>query len=46
MTGKVAKSIRVDPELWKQAKIKALGDDLTLEELIDRLLREYTEKEG
>jgi predicted HicB family RNase H-like nuclease len=33
-------SVRVDPELWKRAKIYAVERDQTLGDLIERLLRE------
>ncbi len=38
-------SLKVNPELWKQAKITALECDITLGELIDRAIREYIEKQ-
>jgi predicted DNA-binding ribbon-helix-helix protein len=33
-------SIRVDEELWRQARMYALENDLTMTELIESLLRE------
>jgi len=32
-------SIRVDPELWKDARIQTIRDNITLQELIDEALR-------
>lgn len=34
-------SLRVNPDLWKQAKIVALQCDMTLQELIDKAVREW-----
>ncbi|MBC8178645.1 MAG: hypothetical protein H8E19_14675 [Deltaproteobacteria bacterium] len=42
----VTKSIRVDPELWHEARVKALSEKMTLQELIPKLLKEYLEKGG
>jgi predicted HicB family RNase H-like nuclease len=47
MSGKkeqIVTSLKVDPELWKKAKIAALECDITLGELIDQALREWLEK--
>jgi predicted HicB family RNase H-like nuclease len=41
----IVTSLKVNPELWKQAKIAALECDITLGELIDRAIREYIEKQ-
>ena len=38
---KVTKSIRVDPELWHKARVKALSEKMALQDLIARLLKEY-----
>ena len=44
---KVTKSIRIDPELWHKARVKALSERMTLQDLIASLLAEYLkEKEG
>ncbi len=37
---KVTKSIRIDPDLWHKAKVKALGEKMTLQDLIVKLLTE------
>jgi len=39
----VVTSLKVDPELWKRAKITALEYDITLGELIDQAVREWIE---
>ena len=41
----VVTSLRVDPELWKKAKMKALENDITLGEVIDEALREWIKKQ-
>lgn len=43
---KAVTSIRVDEELWKEAKIHAIRKGITLSELIARLLREELAKSG
>jgi hypothetical protein len=37
----IVTSLKVDPALWKQAKIAALECDITLGELIDQAIREW-----
>ena len=37
----VTKSIKVDPELWHRARVKALSEKMTLQELIPKLLKQY-----
>jgi post-segregation antitoxin (ccd killing protein) len=34
-----ATSIKIDPELWKQAKIEAISRDMELSELVENALR-------
>ena len=41
---KVTKSIRIDPELWHKARVKALSERMTLQDLIASLLAEYLKK--
>lgn len=43
---KVAKAIRIDPDLWQQARAKALGQGMTMQDLITKLLTEYLKKKG
>lgn len=44
MPKQVVTSIRVDEELWKEAKIYAIKKGLTLAELLDQLIRDELEK--
>jgi len=41
---KVTKSIRIDPDLWHKARVKALAEKMTLQDLIAKLLTEYLKK--
>ena len=41
----VTKSIRVDPDLWRQVRSKAVGEGMTMQDLITRLFLDYL-KEG
>lgn len=41
----VVTSLRVDPDLWKKAKVKAIENDTTLGEVIDEALREWLKKQ-
>jgi hypothetical protein len=41
----IVTSLKVNPKLWKQAKIAALECDITLGELIDQAVREWIEKQ-
>ena len=43
---KVTKSIKIDPELWHRARVKALSENMTLQELIAKLLKKYLGKKG
>lgn len=43
---KVTKSIRIDPKLWHRARVKALAEEMTLQDLITKLLTEYLKKKG
>lgn len=40
MSREMVTSIRVDKELWRQARIYALENGVTMKELIESLLRE------
>ena len=42
----VTKSIRIDPELWHEARVKALSEKMTLQDLITKLLKQYLKKGG
>lgn len=39
-------SLRVNPDLWKEAKVQAIMLDLSLAEVIDEALREWIEKKN
>jgi len=41
----IVTSLKVNPALWKQAKIAALECDITLGELIDQAVRDWIEKQ-
>jgi hypothetical protein len=41
----IVTSLKVNPELWKQAKIAALECDITLGELIDQAVRAWIQKQ-
>ena len=41
----IVTSLKVNPELWKQAKISALECDITLGELIDQAVRDWIKKQ-
>jgi len=41
----IVTSLKVDPALWKQAKMQALEHDITLGEVIDEALREWIKKQ-
>ena len=38
---RVIKSVKIDPELWHRARVKALSENMTLQDLIVKLLTEY-----
>jgi hypothetical protein len=40
----IVTSLKVNPQLWKKAKIAALECDITLGELIDQAVREWLQK--
>ena len=42
----VTKSIRIDPDLWRKARSKAVAEGMTMQDLITRLLTEYLKKGG
>ncbi len=42
---KESTSIKVDPELWKEAKIEAIRRDLALSDLVERALRKELKRE-
>ncbi len=38
-------SIRLDPEVWKKAKIQAIKEDLKMGEFVEKALKEKMKKE-
>jgi predicted DNA binding CopG/RHH family protein len=42
----VTKSVRIDEELWRRARGKALAEGMNLQELLTKLLKQYLEKGG
>ena len=44
MSKQIVTSIRVDGDLWKEAKKFAIDTDISLAELIEKLLKEELEK--
>ena len=42
----VTKSIRIDPDLWQQARAKALAEGMTMQDLVAKLLTDYLKKKG
>jgi hypothetical protein len=40
----IVTSLRVNAKTWKQAKIEAIKEDLTLAELVDEALKEWIKK--
>lgn len=41
----IVTSLRVDSDLWKETRKKAIDCDITLGEAIDQALREWIEKQ-
>lgn len=37
-------SIKIDPNLWKEAKIEAIRNDMELSELVEEAITEWLEK--
>jgi hypothetical protein len=40
----IVTSLKVNPELWKKAKIEAIKHDITLSRLFDEAVKEWIEK--
>ena len=43
---RVNTSIKIDPEVWKEAKIQAIREDLTVSELLEEAIREYIKRKS
>jgi len=41
----IVTSLKVNPQLWKEAKIEALKCDITLGELVDQAIRDWIAKQ-
>lgn len=41
----IVTSLRVNPDLWKEARKAAIDCDITLGELIDQAIRDWIEKQ-
>jgi post-segregation antitoxin (ccd killing protein) len=41
-----ATSIKINPQLWKQAKIEAIRNDLELSELVEQAIQNWIEDEA
>lgn len=44
INGKETTSIRIDPILWKEAKIHALKNDMSIGEFIENLIKKEIKK--
>jgi hypothetical protein len=40
----VVTSLKVDQELWKRAKKRAIDDDITLQELLNEAVQDYLKR--
>lgn len=43
--GRIPTSIKIDPDLWKQAKIEAINENMDLSELVEKALGAWMGKE-
>lgn len=41
MAKKTATSIKIDPEVWKEAKIEAIRRDMQVSELVEEAIRKW-----
>jgi predicted transcriptional regulator len=41
---RVATSIKIDPDLWKDTKIAAINYDTTVSELVESAIKEYIKR--
>lgn len=42
----IVTSLRVDPVLWKEAKVEAIKHDMTLTELVEEALKKWIHEKG
>lgn len=40
---RVSTSIRINPDVWKDAKIQAIRDETTVSEMLENAIRKYIE---
>ena len=43
-TQRLTTSIKIDPEVWKKARIGAINNDITLSELLEDAIKEWIKK--
>lgn len=43
---RIYKGIRIDPDLWHKARVKALEEGMTMQDLVTKLLTQYLKKKG
>lgn len=43
---RVATSIKINPELWKKAKIQAINKEIELSQLVELAIDEWIKKQG
>lgn len=41
---RITTSIKIDPKLWKETKIQAIQDELTVSELLENAIRDYCKR--
>jgi hypothetical protein len=41
---RITTSIKIDPKLWKEAKIQAIQDEITVSELLEGAIRDYIKR--
>jgi hypothetical protein len=41
---RITTSIKINPDLWKQTKIQAIQDEITVSELLEESIREYVKR--
>lgn len=41
---RITTSIKIDPNLWKETKIQAIKDEITVSELLEGAIRDYIKR--
>jgi hypothetical protein len=41
---RITTSIKIDPKLWKETKIQAIQDEITVSELLEGAIRDYIKR--